>query len=113
MREAAEAVGMSRAAFGRVERGEMANLSVRSLCLAAASVGLEFSGRTYVAGEPVRDAGTSGFSRGFESDYQSAFRRRPRCHCQLPATSGHSMREPRSVERPSESRQRFGFAISR
>jgi transcriptional regulator with XRE-family HTH domain len=57
MREAAEAVGMSRASFGRVERGEMANVSVRSLCLAAASVGLEFSGRTYLAGEPIRDAG--------------------------------------------------------
>jgi transcriptional regulator with XRE-family HTH domain len=57
MREAAEAVGMSRAAFGRVERGEMANVSVRSLCLASASVGLEFSGRTFLAGEPVRDAG--------------------------------------------------------
>jgi transcriptional regulator with XRE-family HTH domain len=57
MRQAAAAVGMSRASFGRVERGEMANVSVRSLCLAAASVGLEFSGRTYLAGEPVRDAG--------------------------------------------------------
>jgi transcriptional regulator with XRE-family HTH domain len=57
MREAAEAVGMSRAAFGRVERGEMANVSVRSLCLASASVGLEFSGRTFLAGEPVPDAG--------------------------------------------------------
>ena len=57
MREAAATVGMSRASFGRVERGEMANVSVRSLCLAAASVGLEFSGRTYLAGEPVRDAG--------------------------------------------------------
>jgi len=57
MREAAEAVGMSRASFGRVERGEMANVSVRSVCLAAAAVGLEFSGRTYLAGEPVRDKG--------------------------------------------------------
>jgi transcriptional regulator with XRE-family HTH domain len=57
MREAAEAVGMSRASFGRVERAQMANVSVRSLCLAAASVGLEFSGRTYLAGEPVRDKG--------------------------------------------------------
>jgi transcriptional regulator with XRE-family HTH domain len=57
MRDAAAAVGMSPASFGRVERGEMVNVSVRSLSLAAASVGLELSGRTYLAGEPVRDAG--------------------------------------------------------
>jgi hypothetical protein len=48
---------MSRAALGRVERGATPSVSVRSLCLAAAAVGLEFSGRTYLAGEPIRDAG--------------------------------------------------------
>jgi hypothetical protein len=48
---------MSRAQFGRIERGEIANLSVDQLCRAAAAVGLKVALRTFPDGDPARDAG--------------------------------------------------------
>ena len=54
---AGRAAGMSRAQFGRIERGEIAHLSVDQLCRAAAAVGLKVSLRTFPDGDPARDAG--------------------------------------------------------
>lgn len=104
---------MSRAAFGRVERGEMANVSVRSLCSRRRPLAWSFRGGPSSPESRSATRGTSGFSPGCENDYQTAFRGRPRCHCQFSATSGHSTRLPRSVASPSASRQRFGSAIFR
>jgi hypothetical protein len=43
--------------LGRIERGELPNVSVAQLCLACGAVGLEFSGRAFPDGDPTRDAG--------------------------------------------------------
>jgi transcriptional regulator with XRE-family HTH domain len=54
---AARAAGLSRAQFGRIERGEIAALSIDHACRAAAAVGLKVSMRTFPDGDPARDAG--------------------------------------------------------
>jgi transcriptional regulator with XRE-family HTH domain len=54
---AGHAAGMSRAQFGRIERGEIASLSIDQACRAAAAVGLRVSLRTFPDGDPARDAG--------------------------------------------------------
>jgi hypothetical protein len=43
--------------MSRIERGKLANVTVRELSLACAAVGLEVSVRAYPDGDPVRDAG--------------------------------------------------------
>ena len=50
------AAGLSRAAFGRMERGEHARVPFEYVARAARVVGLEASLRLYPAGAPVRDA---------------------------------------------------------
>jgi transcriptional regulator with XRE-family HTH domain len=57
LRSAGSAVGISASAFGRIERGVEAGVSVQRLCLACAAVGLAFNGRSFLDGDPVRDAG--------------------------------------------------------
>jgi transcriptional regulator with XRE-family HTH domain len=57
LRAAGAAVGVSASAFSRIERGLGAGLSLERLCLACAAVGLEFGGRAFLDGDPVRDAG--------------------------------------------------------
>lgn len=54
---AGRAAGMSRAQFGRIERGEIASLSIDQVCRASAAVGLRASLRTFPDGDPARDAG--------------------------------------------------------
>lgn len=56
LRAAAAAVGLSYRVFARIERSELPNVTVLQLALACAAVGLEFSGRAYPDGDPVRDA---------------------------------------------------------
>jgi transcriptional regulator with XRE-family HTH domain len=55
LRTAAAAVGMSHAQFGRIERAELAGVSVDQLCRACAAVRLRFSSRAFPDGDPVRD----------------------------------------------------------
>ncbi len=50
------AVGMSHAQFGRIERGELRELTVDQLSRACAAVGLRLVVRAYPDGDPVRDA---------------------------------------------------------
>ena len=57
LRAAANSVGMSETMFGRIERGRLANVTVRQLTVASAAVGLKFAGRPYPDGDPIRDAG--------------------------------------------------------
>ncbi|HSM34080.1 MAG TPA: helix-turn-helix transcriptional regulator [Anaerolineae bacterium] len=52
---ASGAVGMSKSAWSRLERGEAPRLSVVDLAAAAAVVGLDISVRAYPGGSPVRD----------------------------------------------------------
>jgi transcriptional regulator with XRE-family HTH domain len=54
---AAAAVGLDPSTFGRIERGELENVTVRQLALACASVGHDLSMRSYFRGDPARDAG--------------------------------------------------------
>jgi transcriptional regulator with XRE-family HTH domain len=54
---AATSVGMSHAQFGRIERGELRNLTIEQVVRAYASVGLRLAAKPYPAGEPIRDAG--------------------------------------------------------
>lgn len=56
-RGAASAAAMSGAQFGRIERAEIAGLSIDQAARAAAAVGLRIAVRTYPDGDPVRDAG--------------------------------------------------------
>jgi transcriptional regulator with XRE-family HTH domain len=55
-RVAAGAVGMSHAQWGRIERGEIEQLSIEQAARAAAAVGRRLSVRLYPDGSPVRDA---------------------------------------------------------
>jgi transcriptional regulator with XRE-family HTH domain len=55
-REVALAAGMSHHQLGRIERGLLAGLTLEQLCTAGLAVGLQFSGRMYPSGDPVRDA---------------------------------------------------------
>ena len=57
VRAAASAVGMDDSTFQRIERHLLPNVSIRQLALACAAVGLELSVRTFLSGDPVRDAG--------------------------------------------------------
>ena len=54
-RVAAAAVGMSHSVYGRIERAEMPDVSVRQLSLAAAAVGLDLAMTCHPNGDPVRD----------------------------------------------------------
>jgi transcriptional regulator with XRE-family HTH domain len=56
-RAAGSAVGLSHATVGRIERAEVANVSLLHLCLAASAAGLRASLRLYPTGDAVRDAG--------------------------------------------------------
>jgi transcriptional regulator with XRE-family HTH domain len=57
IRTAAASVGMSETMFGRIERGRLPSVTVRQLATACAAVGLKFTGRPYLDGDPIRDAG--------------------------------------------------------
>jgi transcriptional regulator with XRE-family HTH domain len=52
---ASGAIGMSKSAWSRLERGEAPGLSLVTLAEAAAVVGLDLSVRAYPGGSPVRD----------------------------------------------------------
>src|SRR3954453_21267716 len=52
---AASAVGMSHGQVGRIERGELEELTVEQACRAGMAVGLELSARFYPDRDPVRD----------------------------------------------------------
>lgn len=54
---AGAAADMSHAQFGRIERGELRELTVDQLSRACAAVGLRLAVRAYPDGDPVRDAG--------------------------------------------------------
>lgn len=56
LRAAAEAVGLSYSTFWRVERNEIESVSVETLDLACAAVGLVPSLRAFPAADPARDA---------------------------------------------------------
>lgn len=56
IRDAAASIGMSAAAFWRIEHNAVSTVSVRSLELASAAVGLSLSMRAYPVADPVRDA---------------------------------------------------------
>jgi transcriptional regulator with XRE-family HTH domain len=55
-RTAGGAVGISHSQFGRIERGEIRELTIEQASLAAAAVGRRLSVRLYPDGDPVRDA---------------------------------------------------------
>jgi transcriptional regulator with XRE-family HTH domain len=57
LRAAGASVGVSASAFSRIERGLDENISLHPLCRACAAVGLEFGGRAFLDGDPIRDAG--------------------------------------------------------
>jgi transcriptional regulator with XRE-family HTH domain len=57
VRVAAATAGMSESTFRRIERGQLAHVSVVQLATACAAVGLKFSARPYPDADPIRDAG--------------------------------------------------------
>jgi transcriptional regulator with XRE-family HTH domain len=57
IRSVARSVGMSESTFGRIERSELAGVTVAQLATACAAVGLRFTVRAYPDGDPIRDAG--------------------------------------------------------
>ena len=68
IRSAATSVGMSESMFGRIERGQLPNVTVRQLTIACAAVGLKFAGRPYLDGDPVRDAGHAGLLEALHAE---------------------------------------------
>jgi transcriptional regulator with XRE-family HTH domain len=56
IRAAAGSVGVHHSTFGRIERHQLRNVTARQLALACAAVGLDLGIRTFLAGDPVRDA---------------------------------------------------------
>ena len=56
-RDAAAAAGMSRGRYGRIERGEDADVSIDELARMGVALGMELSVRFFPAGDAVRDAG--------------------------------------------------------
>jgi hypothetical protein len=56
IRTAAAAVGMSETMFGRIERGQLRNVTVVQLATACSAVGLKLAGRPWPDGGGVRDA---------------------------------------------------------
>jgi transcriptional regulator with XRE-family HTH domain len=55
----ANAVGISRPQYGRIERGLAPNVSVRRVATIAEVLGLEASLRLFPSGDPIRDAGSA------------------------------------------------------
>ena len=53
---AGKAVGISRSQWGRLERGELRNVTLDQLARAAAAIGLKLWARLYLDGDPIRDA---------------------------------------------------------
>lgn len=51
------AVGMSASQVGRLERGQLHDVSIEKVCRLSAGVGLDASLRFYPGGDPVRDIG--------------------------------------------------------
>jgi transcriptional regulator with XRE-family HTH domain len=64
---AGAAAGMSHAQFGRIERGELRELTVDQLSRACAAVGLRLVIRAYPDGDPVRDAAQLALLERFRS----------------------------------------------
>jgi transcriptional regulator with XRE-family HTH domain len=50
------ATGISKSAWSRIERGQLRDITVRRLGVAADAAGLQLSFRLYPAGDPLRDA---------------------------------------------------------
>ena len=46
---------MSQAQLGRIERGELSDLTLEQVCCAGLAVGLRLGARLYPDGDPVRD----------------------------------------------------------
>jgi len=55
-RDVGRAVGMSHSQVSRIERGELAYVTMDQLARLAVAVGLELSVRVYPAADPIRDA---------------------------------------------------------
>jgi transcriptional regulator with XRE-family HTH domain len=53
--DAGRSVGISRSQLGRIERGELRNVTLEQLCRAAAAVGLRGTFRLFPDGDPLRD----------------------------------------------------------
>jgi len=53
---AGKVVGISRSQWGRLERGELRNVTIDQSARAAAAVGLKLWARLYPDGDPIRDA---------------------------------------------------------
>ena len=71
--EVADAVGMSRSQYSRLERG-LAPLDVEALARLFAVLGLELSVRAYPNGDPIRDAGQFAVLTRFRSLCHPAIR---------------------------------------
>lgn len=55
-RDAGRVVGMSHSEWGRIERGELREVSLDQLARAGSAVGLKLWARLYPDGDPIRDA---------------------------------------------------------
>jgi len=60
---AARAVGLHPSTFGRIERNELAHVTIEQLALACAAVGNQLSLRSFPVDDPARDAGQLRFAR--------------------------------------------------
>ncbi len=74
--EAAREIGISRAYFGRIERGEVRDVGFRLANRICAVLGLDLVVRAYRSGPPVRDAPHLALLARFDEQISSAFRTR-------------------------------------
>lgn len=70
----AAAVGVSRAAYGQIERGRLRDIGIRRSTLIAAVLGADLSVRLYPAAAPLRDAGHVALLEKFERRLAPAWR---------------------------------------
>jgi transcriptional regulator with XRE-family HTH domain len=57
LRDVGRSVGLDHTVVGRIERGLYHAVTLTQLACLCAAVGLDFSARAYVGGDPIRDAG--------------------------------------------------------
>ena len=79
----ARASGLSATQIRRIERGEVRGVSVASLCILFAVVGMRLSARPYPAGPPLRDAAHARLLARFKAQLHAAIRMRTEVPLQI------------------------------
>lgn len=75
-RAVARAIGVSKATYGRIERGQAPEVGLTRAALISAILGADLSVKTYAAGPPLRDAAHAALLTRFDRRVPSIWRNR-------------------------------------